>query len=203
MPSPPSLPAVVRTKRLVLRRQRPEDATLIREALDASLEHLRASVAWAQSEPTPLQATRARLAQSAAAFDAGEAWAFSIFDSGETRVVGGAGLHLPEPALVRLAGPDAIEAGYWLRADATGLGYATEATAALVELAFSRLGARSAVICHDPANTPSGGVPRRLGFRCLGSVTNAELPGRQAADGSVRAATTVWVLGAPVRTIAG
>ena len=203
MSPPPSLPPLVRTARLVLRRQRPEDAPLIREAIDSSLAHLRASVAWAQAEPTSLAAMRTRLAQSAAAFDAGEAWTFSILDADETRVLGGVGLHLPEPALVSLAGPGAIEAGYWLRADATGLGYATEATAALAELAFTRLGARCIVICHDPANTPSSGVPRRLGFRCLGAVPNAELPGRQAADGTVRAETMVWLLDAPARTVAG
>ena len=195
-----SLPTTVRTSRLVLRRQRPEDAPLIREAVDSSLAHLRASVAWAQAEPTPLPAMRTRLQRSAAAFDAGEAWTFSILDSGETRIVGGAGMEPAEPALARLVGPGAIEAGYWLRADATGQGYATEATAALAELAFARLGARCVVICHDPANVPSGGVPRRLGFRCLGTVPDDTLPDRQAADGSVRPSTMVWVLDAPSAT---
>lgn len=197
------LPAVVRAPRLVLRRQRPEDAPLVREAVDTSLAHLRASVAWAQAEPTPLPVTAARLARSAAAFDAGEAWTFTIFDAAETRVLGGAGLEPTEPALTRLVGPDAVEAGYWLRADATGQGYATEATAALCALAFARLGARRVVVCHDPTNAPSGGVPRRLGFRGLGTVPDAALPGRQAADGSVRAETAVWVLDAPAETAAG
>lgn len=195
-----SLPTVVRTPRLVLRRQRPEDAPLIREAVDTSLAHLRASVAWAQSEPTSLPATAERLAQSAAAFDSGKAWTFSILDAAERRILGGAGFEPAESALTALVGPDAVEAGYWLRADATGQGYATEATAALSELAFAHVGARCVVICHDPANAPSGGVPRRLGFRCLGTVPNAALPDRQAADGSVRAETTVWVLEAGARS---
>ena len=197
-----SLPAVVRTPRLVLRRQRPEDAPLIRDAVDTSLAHLRKAVAWAQAEPTSLRDTAARLARSAAAFDAGHAWTFSILDTEETRVLGGAGLEPAEPALTALVGPGAMESGYWLRADATGQGYATEATAALIELAFVHLRARCVVICHDPANVPSGGVPRRLGFRCLGTVPDAVLPGRQAADGSVRAGTTVWVLDAPAKTAA-
>ena len=197
-----SLPTVVRTARLVLRRQRPEDAPLVREAVDASLAHLRATVAWAQREPAPLTVTAARLAGAAAAFDAGDSWAFTILDAAATRVLGGAGLEPAEPALTRLVGSRAVEAGYWLRADATGHGYATEATAALAKLAFARLGARSVVICHDPTNAPSGGVPRRLGFRCLGTVLDAALPGRQAADGSVRAGTTVWVLDAPTGTAA-
>ena len=197
-----ALPAVARTPRLALRRQHPEDAPLIKDAVDTSLAHLRASVAWARAEPTPLPALVARLAGSAAAFEAGEAWAFTILDAAETRALGGAGVEPAEPALAALVGQDAVEVGYWLRADATGQGYATEATAALIELAFARLRARRVVVCHDPANPASGGVPRRLGFRCLGTVPDAVLPGRQAADGSVRAGTTVWVLDASPRAAA-
>ena len=197
MASPRSLPTLIRTARLLLRQQRPEDAELIREAVDTSLEHLRASVAWAQAEPTSLRATAERLARSAAAFDAGEAWTFTILDSAQQRVLGGLGMEPAEPALAALVGPNTVEAGYWLRANAVGQGYATEATAALAELAFTLVGARRVVICHDPANPRSGGVPRRLGFNCLGTVPDATLPGRQAADGSVRAGTTVWVLDRP------
>jgi RimJ/RimL family protein N-acetyltransferase len=112
-------------------------------------------------------------------------------------VLGAASLAPGEDALSALVGPDVVEAGYWLRADATGHGYATEATAALAELAFSRLGARHVAICHDPINAASAGVPRRLGFRDAGIVTNETLPNRQAADGSVRRTTRVWVLNAP------
>jgi RimJ/RimL family protein N-acetyltransferase len=199
MPPTPSIPSIIRTPRLVLRRQRPEDAPLIKEAVDASLAHLQASVAWARSAPTPLRELEARLAESAAAFDAGEAWAFTLLDLAETRVLGCVGLERGEPALVALVGQHTMETGYWLRADSTGRGYATEATAALVELAFTSLGARRVAICHDPANIASAGVPRRLGFRRLGTVSADALPGRLAADGSLRPTTTVWVLDAPSR----
>jgi len=181
----------------MLRRQRPEDAPFIKEAVDASLAHLKASVAWAQAAPFPLRVLTAHLAASEAAFDAGEAWTFSILDPAQSRVLGAAGLAFVEPALAAILGSDVVELGYWLRADATGQGFATEATGALAELAFSRLGARRVAICHDPANTASAGVPRRLGFACFGLVTDALLPNRQAADGSVRPTTMVWVLDAP------
>ena len=167
---------------------------MIKEAVDTSLSHLQSSVAWAQFAPTPVPVLAAHLAASATAYDAGDAWAFSILDHALTRVLGGAALERAEPALAALVGPDAVETGYWLRADSTGRGYATEATGCLTELAFTNLGARCVVICHDPENVPSEGVPRRLGFQCLGTVSDSELPGRQAADGSVRPATKVWVL---------
>jgi RimJ/RimL family protein N-acetyltransferase len=196
MPSSP-LPSEVRTPRLLLRRQRPEYAPLIKEAVDASLEHLKASVAWAQTAPFPLATVENRISDAAASFDAGEEWTFSIFDPTGARVLGAAGLQPGEAALSALVGPDVVEAGYWLRADVTGHGYATEATAALIDLAFATLGARRVAICHDPHNRASGGVPWRLGFREFGVVTNEMLPNRQAADGSVRRATKVWVLDAP------
>lgn len=197
MPLWSPLPSEVRTPRLLLRRQRPGDAALIKDAVDASLEHLQASVAWARTAPVPIAALADRLAQSAAAFDAGEEWAYAIFDLAGARVLGGAALEPGGRALKALVGSDVVETGYWLRTDATGHGYATEATAALIELAFARLGARRVAICHNPDNTASAGVPRRLGFRDLGTVTNEVLPDRQAPDGSVRRATKVWVLEAP------
>lgn len=166
----------------MLRRQHPDHAPMINEAVDASLAHLQSSVAWAQAAPMPVAALAARLADAAAAFDAGRAWSFTVLDLPETRVLGAVGLERAEDALVALVGPDAIEAGYWLRADSTGRGYATEATACLTELVFSRLGAARVVICHDPANIASEGVPRRLGFRYFGTVADTVLPGRQAAN---------------------
>lgn len=196
MPPSDSLPSEIRTSRLVLRRQHPDDARLVKDAIDASLDHLQASVAWAHAAPTPLAALAARHAQSAAAFAAGTAWAYSIFDRAETRVVGGVALERAEAALIALAGAATLEAGYWLRADSTGCGFATEATAALVDLAFTRLRAPRVAICHDPANAASAGIPRRLGFRAFGRVANDVLPGRQAADGSMRPETMVWLLDA-------
>lgn len=192
------LPPEIRTRRLLLRRQHPSDAPLIKDAVDASLEHLQASVAWAQTAPEPLPVLQARLAAAVAAFDAGEAWTFSILEHASTRVLGGVGLHRPDAALVALVGPDSLETGYWLRADATGRGYATEATACLIEVAFTHLQAQRVVICHAPNNAASAAVPRRLGLRCLGTISAAVLPGRQAADGSIRPETTVWACDAPV-----
>lgn len=197
MPPTQSLPAEVRTARLTLRRQDAADAPLIKDAIDTSLAHLQSAVAWAQAAPIPLSVLAERLTASAAAFSAGRSWAFSIFDLAQSRLLGGAGLERAEASLVPIVGPNAMETGYWLRADATGHGYATEATACLVDLAFKELGAERIVVCHDPANAASEGVPRRLGFHCLGIVPDALLPGRQAADGSRRPATKVWVLDDP------
>ena len=175
---------------------------MLKAAVDSSLAHLKASVSWARGEPTPIPALAERLAAFAAAFRAGKEWGYAILDPSETRVLGGIGAERAEPALAAVVGADAVELGYWLRADATGSGYATEATAALAKIAFAHLGARRVVVCHDPVNEASGAVPRRLGFQCLGIVPDTVLPGRQAADGTVRPATTVWTLAATDRSVA-
>ena len=167
---------------------------MLKEALDGSLSHLRSSVAWARHEPTPVEGLVARLRRNAAGFNTGDDWVYAVMDPLETRVLGGCGCERAEAALAALVGPETVEVGYWLRADATGRGYATEATTVLVRAIFDHLGARRVAICHDPSNVASAGVPRRLGFRQAGLVTERELPGRLAADGGVRPSTTVWVL---------
>jgi RimJ/RimL family protein N-acetyltransferase len=57
-----------------------------------------------------------------------------------------------------------MEIGYWLRTDATGAGYATEAVKLLVRLAFDLLQAERIEIRCDARNARSAAVPRRLGF---------------------------------------
>src|ERR1700749_296057 len=78
--SNPLLPSTIRTDRVLLRRQQPQDAPLVKEAGDSGLPHLQASAAWARTAPEPLRLLQTRLAAAAAAFDAGDDWTFSIFD---------------------------------------------------------------------------------------------------------------------------
>jgi RimJ/RimL family protein N-acetyltransferase len=51
----------VRTRRLVLRCWEPADAEALNAAIDASLEHLRPWMPWANDEPADLQARIERL----------------------------------------------------------------------------------------------------------------------------------------------
>jgi hypothetical protein len=59
----------------------------------------------------PLATVENRMADAAAAFDAGEEWTFSIFDPAGARVLGAAGLQPGEAALSVLVGLDVVEAG--------------------------------------------------------------------------------------------
>lgn len=70
-------------------------------------------------------------------------------------------------ARVNVASADRVEIGYWLRSDATGQGYATEAVQSLL-MAVERLpGVRSVEIHCDARNRASAAVPHRLGFELL------------------------------------
>jgi RimJ/RimL family protein N-acetyltransferase len=136
----------------------PRDAPLLKDAVDSSLEHLRAWMPWAWNEPKPLSETVALLRRFRGQFDLGQNFVYGIFDRGEVEVLGGTGLHTR-------VGDDAFEIGYWIRASHSGQGLATEATAALTRVGFEVCGVDRIEIRVEPGNEPSIAVPRKLGYR--------------------------------------
>ncbi len=147
----------IETTRLVIRCWTPADAGLAKDAIDASLDHLRPWMPWAESEPTTLEQKRRLLSRFAEDFARGDDAVYGIFEPDERRVVGGTGLH------PRLEG-NAREIGYWIRADATGRGLGSESAAALTRVAFEVDGVERMEIHCDPANVRSAAIPRRLGY---------------------------------------
>ncbi|MGZ4309734.1 MAG: GNAT family N-acetyltransferase [Gaiellaceae bacterium] len=146
------------TERLVARCWQPADAPLLKEAVDASLDHLQPWMPWAHDEPQTLEQKVQLLRVFRGQFDRGENFVYGLFSADESEVVGGSGLH-PR------AGDDiSFEIGYWIRASAIGQGYATEATAALARVGLELCGADRIDIRVDPSNERSAAVPRKLGF---------------------------------------
>jgi len=143
-------PYRIETERLVVRCYEPRDATLLKEAIDSSLEHLLPWMPWAHQEPQTLEAFRAN-------FDSGENFTCGIFNADETELLGGTGLH---PRI----GPGGLEIGYWIRSSALRQGIATESSAALTRAGFEVCGADRIEIRIEPRNEASFGVPRKLGF---------------------------------------
>ncbi len=181
MTSPTSCPAYrIITPRLVIRCWQPVDAPLLKAAIDSSLEHLRPWMPWAENEPTDLDAKIALLRRWRGQFDLGQDFVYGIFDRDETEVLGSTGLH------TRL-GPDAREIGYWVRADRTNQGIATETAAALTRVAFEIDRLDRVEIHCDANNVRSAAVPRKLGF------THEATLRRRKVAGKVRD-TLVWTL---------
>ena len=161
----------IETERLVVRCWDPADAPKLKEAIDSSIEHLRAWMPWAYNEPQTLGEQVALLRGFRGQFDKDEDFIYAIFDRGESRVLGGSGLH------TRI-GEHAREIGYWIRADAEGNGYVTEAVAALTRVGFELEGLERIEIRVEPANARSRRIPERLGYAeeatLRGRVHNAQ-----------------------------
>ncbi|WP_420124870.1 GNAT family N-acetyltransferase [Longimicrobium sp.] len=172
----------IQTPRLVLRCWRPADAPLLAQAITASLDHLRPWMPWVHAEPEQLEAKVQRLRGFRAKFDTDADYVYAILSPDERAVIGGTGLH---PRI----GAGALEIGYWISARHIGLGYATEATAALTRAAFEIHGVERMEIRCDPANERSSSVPRKLGYT-LDATLRASVRG---ADGAMRD-TLVWSL---------
>lgn len=146
----------VETPRLVLRCWSPKDAPVLRAALDQSDKHLRPWIPFMKEEPRSLEGSLEWLRQHRAAFDLGKNFRFAVFLK-DGRLAG-------ENMLLRRVGPDALEIGYLTHLGFEGNGYATEASAALVRVAFECYQARRVEIHHAAPNRASATIPERLGF---------------------------------------
>jgi RimJ/RimL family protein N-acetyltransferase len=151
-------PYRIASERLLLRCWEPEDAPLLKEAVDESLDELLPWMPWAAEEPQPLSAKVGLLRGFRGRFDLGQEFVYGIFAPDESAVLGGTGLHTRR-------GEDAFEIGYWIRTSHAGRGLATESSAVLTRVAFELCGVDRVDIRVDPANTASARIPRKLGFR--------------------------------------
>ena len=145
------------TDRLVVRCWSPEDAPLLKDAIDSSLDSLRPWMPWAGDEPTSVEEKAELLRRFRGRFDLGRDFIYGIFDEHESEVVGGTGLHTR-------TGEPALEIGYWIRDSRVGNGYATEAAAALTRVAVEVCDVGRIEIRVDPRNTLSLSIPRKLGY---------------------------------------
>lgn len=139
---------------IVARRYRAEDADALHDAIEASSDHLRDFMFWADQSRDD---TRQFVAESIGDWDAGRNFAVGLFDSATGLVSGGSGLH-PRST------PDVVEIGYWRIVDAGGRGIVSAASQTLTAVAFTDPGVARVEIRCDVANRPSAAVPRRLGY---------------------------------------
>jgi len=177
-------PYRIETDRLVLRCYDPEDAPLLKHAVDRSMEHLRPWMPWTPEEPEPLDEVYERLRAFRAQYDRDENWIMGVFSPDESALLGGTGLHPSRE------GDEGREIGYWIAADAIGNGYATELTAALTRVGFELLGLERIVIRIDPENERSDRVPAKLGYTKEATLRR-RLPVKQ---GSGLRDAHIWVM---------
>jgi RimJ/RimL family protein N-acetyltransferase len=150
-------PYRIETERLVIRCYEPEDAPLLKAAVDSSIEHLLPWMPWARFEPQSVEDKVELCRMFRGQFDLGQNYIYGIFSADETEQLGGSGLH-PR------ANEGSLEIGYWVAASAIGRGIATEVTAALTRAGFEIAGLDRIDIQVEPTNDRSLAIPRKLGF---------------------------------------
>jgi RimJ/RimL family protein N-acetyltransferase len=147
----------IETARTCIRCWNPEEAPLLKEAVDANLRYLRTWLAWVNPEPDPLEVRIAWIRKARADFDQDRDYAYSVFTADGKELIGGTGLHTRQ-------GSEAREIGYWIREKHAGKGLATEVSAALTRVAFEVDRVKRVHIHCATGNAASARVAQKLGF---------------------------------------
>jgi ribosomal-protein-serine acetyltransferase len=155
------------THRLTLLPIDTNDSRDLWTAVDASRGHLEPWLPWVPFNIDP-EASYRYAEASAADWDSARACRFAIRERGGKRLLGVVGLE----AFAHLH--QSVELGYWLKSDATGKGYMTEACRAVLTWAFGPLNAHRVRVAAATDNHASLSVIRRLGFHFEGIARQAE-----------------------------
>ncbi|HVG60171.1 MAG TPA: GNAT family protein [Hyalangium sp.] len=164
----PNPPYLLRTPRLILRCQGPEDAVRRKDAVDSSGEHLAEMFPLTPEGPMTLEAHGVHIRRLRGLFDSNQDRGYGVFEPDTGRMLG-------ETGLLKRAGIDALEISYWFRRDATGQGLATEAASAMVKTAFEFDKVKRMDLMCNPANERSAAMARRLGFTFEGRLRDRQL----------------------------
>jgi RimJ/RimL family protein N-acetyltransferase len=177
-------PYRIETERLVIRCYEPDDAPLLKTAVDASLDHLRPWMPWARFEPQSLDEKVELCRAFRGQFDLDQNYVYGIFSTDESELLGGAGFH-PR------AHEGSLEIGYWVAAPAVGRGIATEVTAVETRAGFEVCGLDRIDIQVEPRNERSLRIPRKLGFTEEGVLRRRLDPG---GEGEPRRDSAVFTM---------
>jgi RimJ/RimL family protein N-acetyltransferase len=173
------VPEQLSSERLVLLSPRPGFGAEMAVVVAQSLSHLRPWMPWAQDAPTA-ESSEMVARRMQADFITRKDLVYRIHakraDGSAGRLLGGSGLHRMDWAVRR------FEIGYWIRPDALGQGYVTEAVNTLAAMAFERLKAHRVEIRMDPRNVKSRAVAQRCGFELEGILRQDSL----GVDGTLR-----------------
>jgi RimJ/RimL family protein N-acetyltransferase len=155
-----------RTERLLLRPSWPEDAGELHQAIaDEGIVRNLARAPWPY---TAEDAVRSATQEHDAHFPS---FLMMLRTNGAPRLIGACGIG-------NLDGEP--ELGYWIGRPYWGLGFATEASRAVIEIAKT-IGHKKLVASHFTDNPASGKVLRKLGFQSTGKTAQRHSNGRGIA----------------------
>lgn len=154
------------TPRLRLRPWEAADAAALHPILVANHARLGPWIPARVADPAPVSELAKRLAGFAADFIADREWRYVILDRSGSQLLGELDLFpRASDGRVPFADADRVEFGYWLRAEATGQGYVTEAARGMLDVVRAEPRFRHVEIHCDPENPASARVAETLGFR--------------------------------------
>jgi len=168
----------------VIRCYEPEDAPLLKAAVDSSIEHLLPWMPWARFEPQSVEDKVELCRMFRGQFDLDQNYVYGIFSPDETEQLGGSGFH-------KRSNEGSLEIGYWVAASAVGRGIATEVTAVQTRAGFELAGLDRIDIQVEPENARSLAIPRKLGFTEEGRLRRRLEPHE---DGILRDSVTFSML---------
>jgi RimJ/RimL family protein N-acetyltransferase len=151
------VPLELRGERILLRRFRDEDAPALWGAVEASRQHLQRWMPWVNDHNSQ-DFSREYIRKMQARWALREDFPMGIWRLADNTLLGSTGIHRIDWSV------PAMEAGYWLRPDAEGHGYVTDAVRLVTTFAFVHLQAERLEIRCDSQNTRSAAVPKRLNF---------------------------------------
>lgn len=155
-----------RTERLLLRPSWPEDARDLHQAIaDEGIVRNLARAPWPY---TAEDAVRSATQEHDAHFPS---FLMMLRTNGAPRLIGACGIGKLN---------DDAELGYWIGRPYWGLGFATEASRAVVEIAKT-IGHKKLVASHFTDNPASGKVLRKLGFQSTGKTAQRQSNARGIA----------------------
>ena len=155
-----------RTERLLLRPSWPEDAQELHAAIaDEGIVRNLARAPW------PYTADDAVHFTAQAHDERHPAFLLMLRTRGAPRLIGGCGIG-------DLDGE--AELGYWIARPYWGLGFATEASRAVIQIAKT-IGHKKLIASHFTDNPASGNVLRKLGFQSTGKIAQRQSKGRGEA----------------------
>lgn len=156
----------VETDRLLLRCWEQTDAPHAQPVMARSDAHLRRFVPMTSPHPRTLDETREWLEEPRRQFEADEHYRYVVFDR--------PGALVGEVLLLDREQTGAREIGYWIDVEQCRKGYATEAAAVMVALAFELDGVDEVFLNCAPRNLGSVGVARNLGFEHVSTRTRTD-----------------------------
>ena len=159
-----------RTERLLLRPSWPEDAAELHQAIaDEGIVRNLARAPWPYTVDDALQFATQTHDPLYPAF------LLMLRTHGAPRIIGACGIGNDDGS---------AELGYWIARPYWGLGFATEASAAVVNIAKA-IGHKKLTASHFTDNPASGNVLRKLGFQNTGETAQRHSNGRGEAMTSV------------------